>query len=303
MLAILLGMAACDTFPVSPRPEMRPAQPDAPKPEPSAYSRELASYYRSIEAEFRRNDLLRTDSGGPDAPFNARQLAENFEAIALNTEYSEVGGELVPLATPSPVSRWDVPVVISMTFGETVPEDLRAVDRETLAELVPRLARATGHSVTIGAPEDANFHVLVLDEDERRAFAPRIPELIPGVSQSALRSVVNLPRSTYCIVLASDPADDKSYRNAVAIIRSEHPPLMRKACLHEEIAQGLGLANDSLRARPSIFNDDEEYALLTYHDELLLKILYDDRLTTGMSPETARPIVAEIASELMGGDS
>ena len=32
----------------------------------------------------------------------------------------------------------------------------------------------------------------------------------------------------------------------------------------------MGLANDSPEARPSIFNDDEEYALLTGHDEMLL---------------------------------
>jgi hypothetical protein len=37
----------------------------------------------------------------------------------------------------------------------------------------------------------------------------------------------------------------------------------------------MGLANDSRQARPSIFNDDQEFALLTGHDELLLTILYD----------------------------
>jgi hypothetical protein len=44
------------------------------------------------------------------------------------------------------------------------------------------------------------------------------------------------------------------------VIRAEHPDLLRLSCLHEEIAQGLGLPNDSPRARPSIFNDDEEFA-------------------------------------------
>ncbi len=61
----------------------------------------------------------------------------------------------------------------------------------------------------------------------------------------------------------------------------------------------MGLLNDDENVRPSIFNDDQEFALLTRHDELLLRILYDRRLAPGMSPETAMPIVDQIVAELM----
>ena len=44
--------------------------------------------------------------------------------------------------------------------------------------------------------------------------------------------------------------DSGTYTRAFAVIRAEHPDLLRLSCLHEEIAQGLGLANDSPRARP-----------------------------------------------------
>ncbi|MFT7253735.1 MAG: hypothetical protein ACI81Q_001152, partial [Paracoccaceae bacterium] len=54
-------------------------------------------------------------------------------------------------------------------------------------------------------------------------------------------------------------------------------------------------------ARPSIFNDDEEFALLTTHDELLLRILYDPRLSPGMQPDQARPILRVIAQGLVAG--
>jgi len=62
----------------------------------------------------------------------------------------------------------------------------------------------------------------------------------------------------------------------------------------------MGLSNDSPDARPSIFNDDEEFALLTRHDELLLQILYDRRLRPGMTEAEAAPIVRRIAGELLG---
>jgi hypothetical protein len=89
----------------------------------------------------------------------------------------------------------------------------------------------------------------------------------------------------------------------VAVIPSEHPDLMRLACIHEELAQSLGLPNDSKAARPSIFNDDQEFALLTRQDELMLQILYSPALSPGMTGAEARPIVETLANNLFGGDS
>ncbi|MGK7754127.1 DUF2927 domain-containing protein [Roseovarius sp. C03] len=47
-------------------------------------------------------------------------------------------------------------------------------------------------------------------------------------------------------------------------------------------------------ARPSIFNDDEEFALLTTHDEMLLEALYNPALNPGMGLEEARPILRRL---------
>ncbi len=94
-----------------------------------------------------------------------------------------------------------------------------------------------------------------------------------------------------------------AYTRAFAVIRAEHPDLLRLSCLHEEMAQGLGLPNDSPRARPSIFNDDEEFALLTDQDEMMLRILYSPELRPGMSAAEARPIVESLARRMTGGDS
>ena len=93
------------------------------------------------------------------------------------------------------------------------------------------------------------------------------------------------------------------YNGAFAVVRAEHPDLLRLSCIHEEIAQGLGLPNDSPQARPSIFNDDEEFALLTRQDELMLKMLYSPELRPGMTEAEARPIVETLASRLLGGES
>ena len=50
-----------------------------------------------------------------------------------------------------------------------------------------------------------------------------------------------------------------------------------------------------------ITNDDQEFALLTEHDEYLLRILYDPRLKAGMTREEGMPIVLEIVEEIGPG--
>ncbi len=72
---------------------------------------------------------------------------------------------------------------------------------------------------------------------------------------------------------------------------------MRKSCVHEEMAQAMGLTNDSPNARPSIFNDDEEFAFLTRHDEILLRMLYDPRLKAGMESYEVIPLLPAIARD------
>jgi hypothetical protein len=138
-----------------------------------------------------------------------------------------------------------------------------------------------------------------LGEDDRRTYGEELRTLIPNISEATLRAFVNLPRDQLCVVIGTFAPGGSGYIKAVAMIRAEHPSLMRSACIHEELAQGMGLANDSPGARPSIFNDDEEFALLTTHDELLLKMLYDPRLQTGMAPATAAPIARQIAREYL----
>lgn len=305
--AALIVLAACQEValappptPSEPAPGLAPPPPAAVRPAaPSPTSQELESFYRRVEASLRAQGLLRTDGGGPDTPFDAEDLARNFERIALFEEYANIGGRIVARQTPSNLQRWDQPVLVQLEFGATVPAAKVNRDRVSVAAFAARLARVTGHPIRL-VPSGGNFHVFIVNEDERRLLAPRLRSIIPGISPAALDTVIDMPRSTYCLVFAWDPEDDGTYKKAVAVIRAEHPDLLRLSCIHEEMAQGMGLSNDSPEARPSTFNDDEEFALLTGHDELLLRILYDRRLRPGMTAEEAMPIVREIARELVG---
>ncbi|MGJ8625804.1 MAG: DUF2927 domain-containing protein [Sulfitobacter sp.] len=297
------ALVGCEPAAVAPtiKPQARPVPVALPAPvvarPTSEKSAAMRSYLNQVQTAQLSQGLLRRDGGGADTPFTADVLARNFEQIAFFNEYS---GGFVGRGGASPLHRWRVPVRIEVIFGAGVPPSQRKDDAAIITEYAARLARVSGHPVsTSGKP---NFIVIVTGEDDRADTLKQAAARVPGVSGASLRALRDIPRDTYCAVAAdADGRDANTYTAAVAVIRAENPDLLRLSCIHEELAQGLGLPNDSPGARPSIFNDDDEFALLTGHDELLLKMLYDPRLKIGMTASEAQPITRTIARELTGG--
>ena len=298
--ALLSGCAVLPLAPPAPPGEAAKA-PVATGP--SAEAQSFARYYVGVESRLVADGLLRTDGDALDTGLSAAQLAANFERIALFDEYTLSGGRFVAQETPSRLRRWAQPVRLQAHFGPLVDTAQREQDLAQLSAYARRLARVTRHPVRT-VSTGGNFHVLYVGRDAQRDIGDLVREIVPGIGATTVAEIERLPRFTFCSVYAfSQAGGGSTYVAAIAIIRDEHPDLLRRSCLHEEVAQGLGLPNDSPTVRPSIFNDDEEFALLTRHDELLLRILYDPRLSPGMEVEEARPIVRRIAEELVGSPS
>jgi hypothetical protein len=298
-----LALSGCMAMPPSPpstNPQPRPtglAPAPTPAPSasgPSARSRSLARYYSAVQADLLAQGLLRKGGGGVDTPYTDTDLMRNFERIAFYDEYARDGGFRRASDTPGGLRKWTGPVRMAVEFGANVPQDQRGLDQSMVTTYAARLSRITGHPIKANS-SDPNFYVLFMSEDDRDQAVNRIKQIVPNIGANSLAMFRNLPRSIHCLVVAfSDSNNDYRYSRAIAFIRSEHPDLMRRSCVHEELAQGLGLANDSPQARPSIFNDDDEFALLTTHDEELLGLLYNPALTPGMSVQQARPIIRRV---------
>jgi len=245
--------------------------------------------------------LMRTDGGGPDTSYKSADLIRNFEQVVFYDEYGPGGGLTASTQGPGKLRRWDAPVRIKTAFGPSVSAPNRLTFSDEVAGYTKRLARISGHPISTTGGK-ANFHVIFASSDDREAIAQTIRALRPDMQDSTLNLFLTPPRSTHCLVVAyANAVGSQTYGQAIALIRAEHPDQLRLSCIHEELAQGLGLANDSPAARPSIFNDDDEFSLLTSHDEMLLKMLYDPRLRSGMSASEARPVLEKIANELTGG--
>ncbi|SMX23480.1 hypothetical protein BOA8489_01587 [Boseongicola aestuarii] len=300
-LSVLFALTACDAFPVAgiDGPISSPVSETPAVFQPrTAESLEIEALFQRVSDNLIARGLLRIDGGGPDVPFTDEMVARNFNALAFSEEFSGRGGQLVRATRESTLHKWDQPVRIETFVGPSV--DLVQAEQDTaeIAEFAARLSRITGHPIR-RVERDGNFQVFVLNGQELRRSGKLLKQFMPELALPQIRFVEDMTPDTYCVVFTSDPEQDGAIQRAIAVIRAELPDRLRTSCVHEEISQGLGLANDSAQARPSIFNDDDEFGRLTYHDELLLQILYDPRLKPGMSEASAAALVQSIATGLL----
>lgn len=282
--------------------EARALLPD-PNPEyvPASYkSKSVGTYYSRMQDQLLTSGKLRQDLGR-DIPLTVDQLTKDFVEIALKNEYIHGGSGRMHKSRDSVLRRWEKPVRVFTVFGASVPPAERKRMMASVTSYTNRLARVTGHDIRMTTRENANYYVMFMGEDDRMPFGESLKRAIPEIDTAAMNVFKYTPRNQLCVAVTfRDQNGSPRFAKALAMIRAEHPQLLKMSCLHEEMAQALGLPNDSPTARPSIFNDDEEFALLTRHDELLLRILYDRRLQPGMTKAQAVPIVRQIAAELLG---
>ena len=254
-----------------------------------------AETYRKYTDILQFEGKLRTELSPPDAQFSNDDLARNFEKIALNREYRREDEALIEETTPTRLSRWEKPVRYRIMGGAVTQADL--TEYEAFAT---RLSGLTGLDIAED-DEDPNLTILILGPEERRAF---IRQLQATGADQRMPLVVEWARdiSYPCVgQVGYEDTETGLISGAMIVIKGELEGVLRQSCIHEELTQTLGLMNDDQGVRPSIFNDDQEFALLTAHDEYLLRILYDPRLRPGMEAVEAQPLVWRIIEELRPG--
>ena len=267
---------------------------------------------------------FRTERAPEDATFDSDDLAQSFLLTAFEFEDDPFGtGEKRKgPKTRAMLRRWDDEVnylVLSLGEGSAGADDhvetfvtrLRGLTGRVFRKAKPRSKRTEGDpapDLIIAVGSDQLFEQMI-DGARRKKASDRLAVWHRSTSPCAGWLVWERPTKA-----GEDAAEDNASADdagppkptgtitfAFVAVRSDLSETITQSCLEEEIAQVMGLPNDNDAVRPSLFNDDEEFALLTRHDELLLKILYDPRLSPGMTPGEAMPIVRTIARELTGG--
>jgi hypothetical protein len=304
-MALAGGLAGCGAHYAPSRmaaPPPAPVQAEPPVPRVETGD-PLAQFYAEVETGLTSSGKMRRDTAPPDAPFDVGDLVHNFERIALYDEYVEVAGRFVRRETPSTLRRWERPVRVDVLTGAAAglgDDPGAAQDRANVEGFTARLAALTRADVAMSGGDEVNFLVVILDRAEQEAFADQAALRMPGFEPAVFQAIRTTPVDTFCTAYAfAEPDDPNRYAAVLVLIKAEHPALTRRSCVHEEMAQAMGLPNDYADARPSLFNDSLEFAFLTKHDEVLLRMLYDPRLRPGMTAAEARPILPEIAADAM----
>jgi len=254
---------------------------------------ELADLYGRAEILYRMEAKFRTEYDPADAPIDAQSLERNFLKLAFNSEEQMIDDRTIVAGDSVQLLRWPSDV----TYGAI---GISSEDAGHLNALAQRIGRVIGRNVM---PTDdlASAHVKVwmLDGQDRallrESLADRFGESL-GAFIMAWTERPELP----CIGMISTDPEDESLAVGLIFVKAELSGNFRRACLTEEFTQVFGLINDDPEARPSIFNDDQEFIELTRHDEYLLKVLYDPRLRAGMTEAEARPLVRRIVQDITG---
>ncbi|NOR62663.1 MAG: DUF2927 domain-containing protein [Rhodobacteraceae bacterium] len=283
-ISAVLALAAC-TDPVPPLP---------------ALPYDLGTYYAAAEAEIRAQGGMRTEYEPADAVFTKTDLARDFMRIAMFDEYQTVNGSYVAREAPSNLRRYNQPLRVRVVSGDSTSEADSQFNTAAVAKFTRRLARITGLDMRLATnAERANMVIFFLSREEQPHMARQLGRHVSAPPREVEDAFANSSVDLLCAAFSlSNERTPDSYRSSIILIKSEHSIAQRNACVQEEMAQAIGLTNDSRDARPSIFNDDEEFAALTLHDELLLRILYHPRLQSGMPPAVVRPLLPAIINDI-----
>ncbi|MBK0400626.1 DUF2927 domain-containing protein [Limibaculum sp. M0105] len=244
---------------------------------------------------------LRLDRSPPDAPFDSRDVTRNFLTVALGAEPNPVGTQHGERSLPSGVlRRWEAPIRWLVADDSTTS----VRDGPRVERTFERLARLTGHDIAPAGDGPANLYVLFLRPEDYPALTAAPSKWPSGQWLMGFVDRFGRAPGTPCVATFTATGDGAAegpdrIAFAVVLIRAGLPSRLAEACVEEELSQTMGLPNDDPHIRPSIFNDDQEFALLTRHDEILLRMLYDPRLEPGMTTAQIAPIAGRLATDVM----
>lgn len=128
-------------------------------------------------------------------------------------------------------------------------------------------------------------------------LAMAAPFLEKDVNPKLLRELAHSGRC-YFLSWASKTG---SIVRALIVVNNELPDNAFSACMLRDLTQMLGLAGESDRIKPSVFNIGAERQDLAPVDRVLLQGLYDKRIAPGSHPDEAKAAAAKVLPELARG--
>lgn len=228
----------------------------------------------------------------PDQDFTRDDVVRGFELVAFGREFAN--------REASYVIKFDHPVHVHVVHeaGDDAPvEKTRAVIATIEGfhrhpDFAPMTSAPVDEEATADL-EDADVLVMALGSENYEAFYERVSERWIESGKLLVADHFYFSRCGANIV------DTKGrIRRAVVFLDVDDMSPLLDECLSEEILQSLGLPDDDDSLIWSMFNDSNDVKWPGAYDNLLISVLYSDRILPGMSRKDAMKIVPSIVREL-----
>lgn len=194
-------------------------------------------------------------------------LAEDFIDLTFALE----SGQKLP-----GLLRYEGPVRVRLSSPSLYPY------RRDLENLLARLRNEAGVNIrSTNDPSAAHIQIeSVPTEEFQRAYPGAACFIVPGETNwKSYRSRSARRRARW--------SDQTTLGITGIFLPASSSPQDVRDCLHEEIGQALGPANDVYRLPDTVFNDDNFHSILTSFDMLMLRVLYSPEMHSGMPAAAA----------------
>ena len=210
----------------------------------------LREYYSRLEESKVSLGLLRQDGGGADTPFDFDDIVEAFEQLAFYNEYDIDKNKLLPNSNAVSLAKWKSNTNISVRFGRSVDEKQKDKDLKEINGLISNLSKITSHKIKI-SQQNVNMYVVVAKQKEIKSLISEIGLKRPEFDPKRIPIITQLPKDIHCMAMTSMSSEPNSaISSALVIIRNELPDIMRRACIHRDIASRSTSASSTARSAP-----------------------------------------------------
>jgi hypothetical protein len=226
----------------------------------------------------------------------------------ITTEISSV--RFAPVIQPQGVARSNadlaedfLELIFELESGETLPGLLRYEDpirihvrsaalapyQQDLDALLERLRREARLDIAeTRDPSLAQIHIEAVPAAQiARVYPTAACFIVPG--ETSWAGFLRRPAEERLRW-----SDQRRLEGAAIFLPVDTTPQDARDCLHEEITQALGPANDLYRLPDSIWNDDNFHGIATPFDMLMLRTLYQPEFRSGMSRTDAAAVLPRV---------
>ena len=207
-------------------------------------------------------------------------LLRNFDQVAFGPDFTPHIGDRI--------YKWAGPLRVALVGADA------AYYRRFVEGHLAELSNLTGLEVQMldYADGSENFYVHFVRQadmlDTARYYQVSLHDARPPIDASACM---------YAFFKNGRMAIDRS----VAIISTDRDPRYIATCILEEIAQALGLPMDTDLLVSSIFSDRGLPQQMSVNDKIMIRALYDPRITPGMprtqAMQVARLVIPQLVSQ------